>query len=40
MSLGVELIIIDNPDCRQLMDTFIQKNPELWNEDIGELNVT
>lgn len=40
MSRGVELIIIDNPDCRQLMDTFIQKNPELWNEDIGELNVT
>lgn len=40
MSRGVEVIIIDNPECRQLMETFIEKNPELWNEDIGELNAT
>ena len=35
-SRGVELEIFDNQECRQLMDTFIKKNPELWNEDIGE----
>jgi cytosine/creatinine deaminase len=33
---GVEVVIIDNQECRQLMETFIQNNPELWNEDIGE----
>jgi cytosine/creatinine deaminase len=35
-SRGVELMIVDNEECRQLMETFIQKHPELWNEDIGE----
>jgi creatinine deaminase len=33
---GVELTIIDDADCRQLMESFIKQNPELWNEDIGE----
>jgi len=35
-SRGVEVVIIDNQECRQLMETFIKNNPELWNEDIGE----
>ncbi len=35
MSRGVELVIMDNQECRQLMETFIKNNPELWNEDIG-----
>ena len=35
-SRGVELEIVDKQECRQLMDTFIWNNPELWNEDIGE----
>ena len=35
-SRGVELVILDNPECRQLMEAFIQNNPALWNEDIGE----
>jgi creatinine deaminase len=35
-SRGVEVVIVDNPECRQLMKTFIENNPELWNEDIGE----
>ena len=34
-SRGVEVIVIDNKECRQLMETFIKNNPELWNEDIG-----
>ena len=35
-SRGVEVIIIDDKECRQLIEDFIKKNPELWNEDIGE----
>jgi cytosine deaminase len=34
-SRGVELVVIDDPECRQLMESFITNNPELWNEDIG-----
>ena len=33
---GVEVIVENNPTCIQLMEDFISKNPELWNEDIGE----
>jgi cytosine deaminase len=33
---GVEVVILDNQECRQLMETFIKNNPELWHEDIGE----
>jgi len=39
-SRGVEVVIIDNQECFQLMETFIENNPELWNEDIGEWNAT
>ncbi len=35
-SRGVELTIVDNPECIALMETFIAENPDLWNEDIGE----
>ncbi len=34
-SRGVDVQILDDPDCRELMALFIAKNPELWNEDIG-----
>ncbi len=33
---GVELVILDDDDCKDMMDGFIQANPDLWNEDIGE----
>ncbi len=36
-SRGVEVAVIDNKECRDLMALFIKNNPELWNEDIGEL---
>jgi cytosine/creatinine deaminase len=36
LSRGVELIIMDNQECHQLMETFIKNKPDLWNEDIGE----
>lgn len=35
-SQGVEVVVVDSPKCRELMETFIKNNPELWNEDIGE----
>ena len=35
-SRGVELEILNDPECIRLMREFIQPNPELWNEDIGE----
>ena len=34
-SRGVEVEVLNNQKCRQLMETFIQNNPKLWNEDIG-----
>jgi len=35
-SRGVDVSVDDNQECKDLMDSFILKNPELWNEDIGE----
>jgi cytosine/creatinine deaminase len=35
-SRGVEVVILDSPACRALMDGFIAAHPETWNEDIGE----
>jgi len=36
-SHGVEVIDLNLEECKQLMRQFIQTNPQLWNEDIGEL---
>lgn len=33
---GVELEVVDDPECRRLMEAFIAQKPALWNEDIGE----
>jgi cytosine/creatinine deaminase len=33
---GVEVVILDNPRCVELMARCIAERPELWNEDIGE----
>lgn len=35
-SRGVEVEIVDDPTCVELMEGFIAARPELWNEDIGE----
>ena len=32
---GVNVEIVDDPTCIDLMETFIAAHPELWNEDIG-----
>jgi cytosine/creatinine deaminase len=34
-SHGVEVIDLNLDECKQMMSNFIQNNPELWNEDIG-----
>lgn len=34
-SRGVEVEVVDDPECRALMETFIAERPDLWNEDIG-----
>lgn len=34
-SRGVEVTVVDDQACYGLMQEFIEKNPELWNEDIG-----
>ncbi len=33
---GVDVIIANDPDCIELMATFIREKPELWAEDIAE----
>ncbi|WP_459874480.1 nucleoside deaminase [Halomonas shantousis] len=35
-SRGVELEVLDDPDCQSMMARFIEQRPEMWNEDIGE----
>lgn len=34
---GVEVTDLDLDECKKMMTDFITTNPELWNEDIGEL---
>ncbi len=34
-SRGVEVVVLDDPGCVEMMGTFITENPSLWNEDIG-----
>jgi len=36
-SHGIEVINLDLKECKDLMKEFIDKNPKLWYEDIGEL---
>ncbi|KAL2064819.1 hypothetical protein VTL71DRAFT_3959 [Oculimacula yallundae] len=33
---GVEVVVLENEECRDLMEKFIREKPEIWNEDIGE----
>jgi creatinine deaminase len=32
---GVEVVVLDEPECVDLMTEFIAAEPALWNEDIG-----
>ena len=33
---GVEVVDLDNQECRLLLEGFIAEHPEVWHEDIGE----
>jgi cytosine deaminase len=35
-SRGVSVQVMDDPACIAMMQTFIETQPQLWNEDIGE----
>ena len=32
---GVDVVILDDPECKELMARFIRERPELWDEDIA-----
>ena len=34
-SRGVEVVVLENAECIEMMAAFIEDRPELWNEDIG-----
>ena len=33
---GVDVTVLNDPECIEIMEKFIEENPTLWNEDIGE----
>src|SRR3984893_6555759 len=33
---GVEVIDMDSKQCKEMLRSFIARNPDVWNEDIGE----
>ena len=33
--LGIEVLVLDDTICADLLATFIHEHPELWHEDIG-----
>lgn len=35
-SRGVELVVLQDASCIEMMQAFIRSRPQLWNEDIGE----
>ena len=35
-SRGVQLTVVDDARCKQMMADFMRDHPQLWNEDIGE----
>ncbi|GAB4195128.1 MAG: nucleoside deaminase [Wenzhouxiangellaceae bacterium] len=36
---GVEVTVLQDQTCIDMMNAFIQQHPELWNEDIGETDA-
>ncbi len=38
-STGAEVILLNDPDCREMMQQFILSRPQLWNEDIAETDL-
>ncbi len=36
---GVDVAVVNDPECILMMKKFIDENPVLWNEDIGESDI-
>jgi creatinine deaminase len=34
--LGIDVVVLDDPGCIQMMGDFIRSHADLWNEDIGK----
>ena len=32
---GVDVVVVDNTECRVLLEEFARRNPDIWAEDIG-----
>ncbi|MGY3203333.1 nucleoside deaminase [Streptomyces sp. TE5632] len=33
---GVEIVLLDDPECAAMMRDFVERHPRLWHEDIGK----
>jgi cytosine deaminase len=33
---GVEVVVLDSAECVQLLESFIARHPDVWQEDIGD----
>ncbi|MGW4019857.1 nucleoside deaminase, partial [Streptomyces sp. NPDC005009] len=33
---GVEIVLLDDPECAATMRGFVARHPQLWSEDIGD----
>jgi len=40
LSRGVEVVVLQDATCIDVMRTFIASRPDLWNEDIGKIVVS
>jgi cytosine deaminase len=38
-SKEVEVVVLDNVECFQLMQEFIKRSPDIWHEDIGAYSL-
>jgi cytosine/creatinine deaminase len=37
--LGIEIVDMDSDECVRMLASFIDRHPEVWNEDIGECSI-
>jgi len=35
---GDHVTVLDDPECKASMETFIARHPDIWAEDIGQLH--
>lgn len=33
---GIEVVVLDDPRCKAMMDRFIARHPDVWSGDIGD----